>query len=81
MRVHSNSSGIHDNPTPSSTRSPLSTATDDNCLATINGSRSGSLTTLVTKRMRLVTPAIAAIATNGSTNGVSAAQNRLPSAL
>ena len=77
--VNSNSSGIHDSPTPSVNRSPDSAAIDATCFATSSGCRIGSFTTLVTKRIRDVTAAIAGTATNGSTNGVSAAQKRSPS--
>jgi hypothetical protein len=45
--VHSNSSGIHDRPTPRAKRSPDSTARVLTCLATRSGLRIGSLTTFV----------------------------------
>ena len=78
--VQANSSGIHESPTPSPTRSCDSAAIDDSCFATLSGSRIASFTTLVRKRMRSVTATIALIETNGSGNDVSGAQNRPPSA-
>ncbi len=77
--VHANSSGIQLSPTPSPTRSFERTAIDESCFATRSGSRIGSLMTLVRNRTRSVTAAIAAIAMNGSTNGVSPPQKRDPS--
>jgi hypothetical protein len=78
--VQTNSSGIHEMPTPRRKRSPESAAIDATCLATSNGWRSGSLRTLVRNVMRSVTAAIAGMATKGSRKGVSGGHHRAPSA-
>ena len=78
---HSNSSGIHDRPTPMPIRPSARAAIDDTVLATSSGSRMPSFRTLVKNLMRSVTAAMAGMATKGSRNGVSGSQNRPPSAV
>ena len=59
----------------------MSTATDDACLATRTGLRTGSFSTNVTNLSRLVTAPSAGISENGSRNGLSSRNSRLPSGL
>ena len=51
------------------------------CLATSTGLRTGSLSTNVTNRRRLVTAPSAGISENGSRKGLSSRNSRLPSGL
>ncbi len=55
------------------------TATDAACLATSTGLRIGSFTTKVVNRSRSVTAPMAGISENGSMNGLSSRNSRLPS--
>ena len=59
----------------------MSTAVEVACLAVSTGSRTGSLSTKVTKRSRLVTAPSAGISENGSRKGLSSRNSRLPSGL
>ncbi len=68
-------------PTPKSNRLPVITATVVACFATSTGCRMGSLTTNVAKRSVVVTAPSAGIIANGSRNGLSSRNSRVPSAL
>ena len=57
----------------------MSTAVDVACLATSTGFRTGSLTTNVTKRRRVVTAPSAGMSEKGSRKGLSSRNSRLPS--
>ena len=57
------------------------TAVEVACLATSTGLRIGSLSTKVTKRRRSVTAPKAGISENGSKNGLSSKNSRVPSGL
>lgn len=73
------SSGQGLRPTPRLKRSPVITATDAACFATSTGCRIGSFTTKVWKRRRWVTIPSAGMSENGSMNGLSSRNWRLPS--
>ena len=60
---------------------PVSTAVEVACLASSTGLRTGTLTTNVVNRIRLVTAPSAGISENGSRNGLSSRNSRLPSGL
>ena len=79
--VTSKSSGQGLVPMPKLMRSPLRTASDVMLFATNTGARIGSLTTNVAKRRRVVTAHNAPINTNGSMNGLSSRNSRVPSAV
>ena len=59
----------------------MSTAVEVACLAVSTGSRTGSLSTNVTKRSLPVTAPSAGISENGSRKGLSSRNSRLPSGL
>ncbi len=59
----------------------MSTAVEVACLAVSTGSRTGSLSTNVTNRSRVVTAPSAGISEKGSRKGLSSRNSRLPSGL
>ena len=59
----------------------MSTAVDVACLATSTGWRTGSFSTNVMNRIRSVTTPRAGMSENGSRNGLSSRNSRLPSGL
>ena len=60
---------------------PVSTAVEVTCLATSTGWRTGSLSTKVMNRRRLVTLPRNGMSEKGSRNGLSSRNSRVPSGL